>query len=189
MTWNLPNIISLYRIMAVPLLLYFCISGKIELFTWFLLASLISDILDGLIARIFNMKTEFGAFLDSTADMATFVVAIIGFFIFQRPFLHAHWVAIVVVLGAYLFEVLVALIRYGRISSFHTLLNRINAYAQGIFIMSLFLFGYNGWIFYPLIALSLLAYLEEVVMIALLKEWQPNIHSLYFVLKVRRQKT
>jgi cardiolipin synthase (CMP-forming) len=186
MIWNLPNILSLYRIAAVPLLLYFCIFGKVDLFTWFLLASLISDILDGLIARIFKMKTEIGAFLDSSADMATFAVTIIGILVFQKPFLHDHWAPIVAILGAYLLEVVVALFRYGKITSFHTLLNRINAYGQGIFIISLFLFGYRSWIFYPIIALSLIAYMEEIVMIAMLKEWQSNIHGLYVVLKKHR---
>ena len=187
MIWNLPNILSLYRIAAAPLLLYFCIFGKVDLFTLFLLASLISDILDGLIARIFNMKTEIGSFLDSCADMATLAVTVIGIFVFQKPFLHDHWAPMVAILGAYLSEVVVALFRYGKITSFHTLLNRINAYGQGVFVISLFIFGYKSWIFYPVIALSLTAYVEEIVMVALLKEWQSNIHGLYFVLKKHRE--
>lgn len=65
---NLPNIISLSRLLGVPLIVLFILSQHFVLaFVCFLFAAL-SDALDGFLARIFNARTTFGAYLDPIAD-------------------------------------------------------------------------------------------------------------------------
>ena len=179
---NIPNAISLARLLATPVLLGAVLCRRQELFKWVLLACLLSDILDGLIARTFNLRSKIGAFLDSTADMLVCLIVVAGLFMFQSEFLAAHYGEILIVLGLYAVEAVAAILRYGRISSFHTVLNRIAAYAQGIFVMSLFLWGYRGWIFQPTIALAVLAYSEELLLLYLLPKWRSDVRGLYWVL-------
>lgn len=65
---NLPNLITLLRILLVPLLVIFLIEGNIHFaFILFLVAGA-SDALDGFIARLFKQKTVLGAFIDPIAD-------------------------------------------------------------------------------------------------------------------------
>ncbi len=179
---NIPNAISLARLLATPVLLGMVLGRYKESFKWLLLACLLSDILDGLIARRFNLQSKIGAFLDSTADMLVFLIATVGLFTFQTEFILAHYGEILTVLGFFVVEAVAAILRYGKISSFHTVLNRIVAYAQGIFVMSLFLWGYRGWIFYPTIALAILDYSEELVLLYLLPEWRSDVRGVYWVL-------
>jgi cardiolipin synthase len=65
---NLPNIISVLRILLVPLLVIFLLEGKIHyaLLVFFLAG--ISDAVDGFLARLLHQKTSIGAFLDPLAD-------------------------------------------------------------------------------------------------------------------------
>ncbi len=65
---NIPNIISCIRIMLVPLFVHFYISGSIRAAAAVLLACALSDMLDGMIARRFNMVTDLGKILDPVAD-------------------------------------------------------------------------------------------------------------------------
>ena len=179
---NTPNAISLVRLLATPVLLVAVLWRRQELFKWLLLACLLSDILDGWIARAFHLRSKLGAFLDSTADILVTLTTVGGIFVFQKAFLSEHWQYLVAVMALYAVEALAALWRYGKISSFHTILTRIAAYAQGIFVMSLFLWGYQGWIFGPMVVLSLLAYSEEVLLLCLLPEWRNDVRGLYWVL-------
>lgn len=65
---NIPNTITLIRILLIPLLVIFLIEGNTNYaFTIFIVAGA-SDALDGFIARLFNQKTRLGAFIDPIAD-------------------------------------------------------------------------------------------------------------------------
>ena len=55
---NIPNILSLYRLLSFPFVLFIAIKGYQNLFIILLVINLITDILDGLIARVFKMETK-----------------------------------------------------------------------------------------------------------------------------------
>jgi CDP-diacylglycerol--glycerol-3-phosphate 3-phosphatidyltransferase len=182
---NVPNGISLARLLATPILISTVVFRRPDLFKWLLLASLLSDILDGLIARIFKLRSRLGATIDSIADIFVTIIMISGVWVFHEPFVRAHALAISLAVGLFLLEIIVSFWRYGRISSYHTILNRISVYAQGIFVMSLFLWGYQAWLFYPMIALAIAASLEEFLLLYLLPECRMDVRGLYWVLSNR----
>jgi CDP-diacylglycerol--glycerol-3-phosphate 3-phosphatidyltransferase len=79
-------------------------------------------------------------------------------------------------------ELIASLWRYGKVSSFHTLLDRIAAYMAGIFVMSLFLWGYCGWLFHLTVIVYAVALSEEMLLIYLLPEWRSDVGGIYRVL-------
>ena len=184
---QLPNAISSARLLATPVLLFAAVARHEDMFKWLLLACMLSDILDGLIARIFHLRSPLGARLDSTADMIVFVIGLFGLYTFQGRVLAQHWMPLAFIVALYALEAAGALWRYRKISSFHTILVRIAAYAQGIFVMWLFLWGYSAWVLYTMTALTVLAYGEEIVLLFLLPEWTTDVRGIYWVLS-RRSK-
>ena len=81
---NLPNSLTIFRILALPFCAYALFknggeddSWRIIAFTLFFIVGL-SDILDGKIARSRNQITEFGKLLDPIADKAMLATASIG---------------------------------------------------------------------------------------------------------------
>lgn len=70
---SIPNIITLGRIMLVPIIVWAIVSSQMEVaFAVFLIAG-ISDAVDGFLAKRFNMTSELGALLDPLADKALLV--------------------------------------------------------------------------------------------------------------------
>jgi len=70
---SIPNIITLGRILLVPVVVWAIAGGQLRLaFLLFLLAA-ISDGVDGFLAKRFGMKTVLGAYLDPLADKVLIV--------------------------------------------------------------------------------------------------------------------
>lgn len=74
---NLPNLITLARIFAVPLLVWLIINGGFPAAFWVFVAAGISDALDGFIAKRYGFVTKLGTYLDPMADKALLVSAYI----------------------------------------------------------------------------------------------------------------
>jgi cardiolipin synthase len=70
---NLPNLITLARILSVPVVVW-AIAANEMLFAFLLfLAAGVSDAIDGFLAKRFGMKSELGAYLDPLADKVLIV--------------------------------------------------------------------------------------------------------------------
>jgi cardiolipin synthase len=67
---TLPNIITVGRIVLVPVVIWAITSGNMLLAFWLFVAAGISDAVDGFLAKRLNAQTEFGAYLDPLADKA-----------------------------------------------------------------------------------------------------------------------
>lgn len=79
---NIPNLISLLRILVSPIFYVFFLSGNRELVRIacliFILAA-ITDIIDGWAARRFGIVTRYGEFLDPLADKILTLLALTSF--------------------------------------------------------------------------------------------------------------
>ena len=80
MILNIATILTISRIIFIPIIIFCYIysNGDLRNIAAFIfLLALITDYLDGLVARKFNQETPFGAFLDPIADKLLVVVTIL----------------------------------------------------------------------------------------------------------------
>ncbi len=70
---SIPNLITLARIILVPVVVWAIADGQLRLAFLLFLAAAISDGVDGFLAKRFGMKTELGAYLDPLADKVLIV--------------------------------------------------------------------------------------------------------------------
>jgi len=68
---HIPNALTMTRFLLIPFIVIFCIQENYVLAIIFLTLSGITDILDGAIARKFNLISDFGKLMDPLADKAT----------------------------------------------------------------------------------------------------------------------
>jgi cardiolipin synthase len=67
---NLPNLITLARLLCVPFAIWLIVNGSYGTAFWVFVGAGVSDALDGYIAKRFNLRTRLGALLDPVADKA-----------------------------------------------------------------------------------------------------------------------
>lgn len=65
---QIANIITVLRVLMVPVVVYLLLAGEHRAALWVFVAAGVSDALDGFIARQFNQFSRFGAILDPIAD-------------------------------------------------------------------------------------------------------------------------
>jgi cardiolipin synthase len=70
---HVPNLITLARLLAVPVIVYLVLYGAYTAAFWVFLIAGVSDALDGALARRLGLKSVFGAFLDPLADKALLI--------------------------------------------------------------------------------------------------------------------
>ena len=95
---NLPNKLTMLRIILIPVFLVLVLVDRIPMhYLWSLivfLAACITDTLDGYIARKYNLITDFGKFMDPIADKLLVTAAML---VFVDWHMMPAWVVIVVV--------------------------------------------------------------------------------------------
>ncbi|RAI41790.1 CDP-alcohol phosphatidyltransferase family protein [Rhodoplanes roseus] len=91
---NLPNIVTIVRILLVPVLVWAIAAGEMRLAFLLFVAAGVSDAVDGFLAKRFGMTTDFGAHLDPLADKMLIIAIFVGLGWFGRIPL---WLVILVV--------------------------------------------------------------------------------------------
>jgi CDP-diacylglycerol--glycerol-3-phosphate 3-phosphatidyltransferase len=186
---SLPNALSTLRILAAPAMLLLAMRGDTGAFTALLVPALLSDAADGYLARRLGCTSALGALLDSAGDLVLFCAAAGGVVMLHPELVLAHRLESAALVALWLSEPLVALARYGRISSFHTYASKGAAYLLGFMVAVLFVFGLPPLLFHVAVGAGILASLEELMLIAVLPAWRANVRGLYWVLRETRAST
>lgn len=181
--WTIPNIISLYRLLIFPFILYLIISNQEQLFVIFIAISLITDILDGAIARGFNMQTKIGAKLDSWADMGVFILSFIAIYKFRLSDIEGLYWLFILYLVSWALSYLVVFVKFKGIIGLHTYMFKIGGYLQGGFLFVWFVFSFQPWLCYLALGWGTLACIEEIIIILIIAEPRTNVKGLYWILK------
>lgn len=183
------NGITAYRLVASLLLAYLVYTRQADIFKWMLAISFFTDAIDGFLARWFKVTSVMGARLDSIADDLTILMAVYGVIRLKPEFVQQELVLIIILLVLLVIQMVMALVRYGKISSFHTYLAKIAAVLQGSFLILLFFLQEPPLtLFYIASAVTILEIVEEMILVILLPEWKINVHGLYWALKEKKQK-
>jgi phosphatidylglycerophosphate synthase len=128
---NLPNALSLARLLGVPVLF---VLVEAEPLTWFIVfyAALgLTDWLDGKLARAWNQTSAFGSMLDSVADVAFYVSTAYFAWRLFPDYVRPNLPYIAVCLALYPVLVGVSKVRTGRVVLPHTHLSR----AAGVLVV------------------------------------------------------
>jgi CDP-diacylglycerol--glycerol-3-phosphate 3-phosphatidyltransferase len=185
--FNVADWFSFYRVAAAPFLLFLVLIDERELFTWMLLISYSTDMIDGFLARKLKITSARGSQLDSFGDQITLIMGIIGLFVFERVFMMERLALILIVFIPYTIQMFIAFKKYGKATAFHTYFAKLSALTQGIFILWLLFFGPVYWLFYFMIVLGLLETIEEIALIYMYDEWVAGVKGFYWALRDKRR--
>lgn len=181
---NIVNGITIYRIIAAPVLILLVIYDQMDWFKWLLVVSFFTDAIDGYLARRFNVTSIAGARLDSIGDDLTVLAGTIGMIVFKFSFLKQEMFLLIFLLSLFTVQTVLALVKYGKTTGFHTYAAKAAAVLQAIFLILLFflpepLYG----LFYAAVILTAIQLIEEIIIILWLPEWETNVKGLYWINK------
>ncbi|MCU0594790.1 MAG: CDP-alcohol phosphatidyltransferase family protein [Desulfobacterota bacterium] len=74
---TIPNLITAFRIILAPVFVIYLINDRLTSALIVFLVCMISDGIDGMVARLFNQKSRLGAYLDPLADKTLLVTAFV----------------------------------------------------------------------------------------------------------------
>ena len=94
---NLPNIITISRLLLTPYIVWLILSESYFLGFIFFLLSGVSDALDGFIAKRFNQQTLLGSYLDPIADKFLVFLVLISL-IYQRESIILFVITILIII-------------------------------------------------------------------------------------------
>jgi phosphatidylglycerophosphate synthase len=187
-SFYIVNGLTIYRLLSAPVLVLFAILNQPEIFKWLLALSFFTDGIDGTLARHYKVSSEYGSRLDSIADDLTIAAGLVGMAVFKPHLFQLALAPFLVLFLLFILQMILALVRYRRLTSFHTYGAKLAALLQGIFLIFLFFLPQPLYfLFYLALVVTGLELLEEIILIRLLPFWKADVKGLYWVLKSKRK--
>jgi phosphatidylglycerophosphate synthase len=178
--YSIPNLLSMARLLLVPVLVGLAVAGKAQAFLMVLAVSLLSDVFDGYLARKLNQITELGAKLDSWGDVLTYGAMILGlYWIWPQVFAEQLWFLLAATLS-FVVPVAHALIKFGEYPSYHTLGAKTAAVLMAPAFYSLTLLGWDLF-FQAVIVFHIVVAFEEMAITSILSRPRTNVLSILSV--------
>lgn len=185
--YNIADWFSFYRILAAPFLLLLIWLDLHLVFTWLLLISYSTDVIDGYLARKLKITSPRGSQLDSFGDQITFIIGLIGLFYFETDFMKTNLVLILIVFIPYILQMIIAYFKYGKATAFHTYLAKLSAMLQSLFILWSLFFNPEYTLFYLMIIVGLLETFEEITLIFMYDDWASDVKGVYWAMRDKRR--
>lgn len=183
---TIANMLSMARLVVVLPEIYFASIGNRTAFLILVAFALFTDSIDGTIARRMKQDSVLGAKLDSLGDLATYIsIPICGWLLWPQIVLNEKIFAIVVILS-YLLPVSIGLLKFRRVTSYHTWGAKLSAVLIGGSVLLLFM-ELTSWPFRIFTPIAALAGLEEIAITFTLREWHANVPSLWHARRLRNE--
>ncbi|UCB54346.1 MAG: CDP-alcohol phosphatidyltransferase family protein [Thiotrichales bacterium] len=184
--YNLPNLVSSIRILMAPVLFYFAFAQQPLWFLGALMFSGFTDVLDGFLARTLNQITPMGSRLDSWGDFTIYSTMAICAWILWPDIVAEELVAYVVIVISITSPVIVGLIKFKTITSYHTWTVKVAVVVT--FIGYILLFG--GWMEWPFrvaAVFSAVAAMEEIAITLLIHHEHVDVRTVWAALKYNKE--
>lgn len=167
------------RFITFPIVLVFIFLEQRLLASWLYLLFFSTDIIDGVVARLLNQEGKRRAKLDSWGDIIYLVTGMFGLAWFELDFFlkNMEWVMVPVII--YLIEMVYTLMKFKKLSNFHTYLAKITAFMQVLFIVHALFFGVSYTLFVLALVFSTLDPLEDIYITYKLKSWKANVNGIW----------
>lgn len=180
---NTAECFAAVRVISFPLVLLFIFMEERHIAAWLYIILFSTDFIDGFFAFFYGQESDRRAKLDSLGDVLFLFTGIIGFYLFDPAFFYDHLISIGLVLGLYALQFLIALIKWGQPSSFHTYTAKFATIIQVIFLSGTLMFEASPVVFYCAVFFSIIDIIEDIIITLLLTKWQANVKGLYWLRK------
>ena len=183
---TLPNCLSMFRMACAPALLYLAWIGRADIFVVLLVLALLSDAVDGTIARKYKQVTDLGAKLDSWGDFSIYMTVPLCAWWLWPDLIRQEAPSVAAVVAGFAVPIFIGFMKYRRLTSYHTWAAKFSAVVLSVATLVMILFDLT-WPFEIAAVILALSALEEIAITMTLPEWQSNVPSVWHARKFARE--
>lgn len=183
---NLPNLISLIRILMAPVLIYYAYTQQPYWYLGMLIFTVFTDVLDGFLARTLHQITKTGSHLDSWGDFVIYNTMALCAWILWPDILQRELLYILIIVSSFIMPAIIGFIKFHRFTSYHTWAVKV-AVAVTVISYILLFAGLYDWPFKIAAVFCLYAAFEEIAITLLIHHEHTDIRTLWQAMKYRRE--
>lgn len=183
--YNLPNLVSVIRLIMAPVLLSLAIMQQADWFLWLLVFTVFTDVLDGFLARTLNQITEMGSHLDSWGDFAVYSVMAIAALLLWSDIVLREKISFIIIVSSFTVPVLIGLIKFHVITSYHTWSVKL-AVGTTVIAYVLLFSELASWPFKLAAFVCTYAAIEEILISLVLKHEQVDVRTLWHAIRYNK---
>jgi len=144
-------------------------------------AGILSDIVDGMLARRLGVATEKMRRIDSIVDTIFVLFAMGCTWVAYSEVLVEHSGLLALMLGLNFISYIPALIKFRRAPAYHAYSAKLSGLALFAAAALLLLTGLAGWWLDTAIALTILSHLDRIAITLLLPEWRTDVAGVWAI--------
>ena len=189
---QIPLLLIAFRFLLAPIMLglgYFYKTTYRELIVVLLIAGLLSDILDGIIARKQNASTATLRRLDSQTDMIFWLSAGFTAWFIWPDIIRENNFVIYILLGMETMCYLVSFLKFGKETCSHAYLSKFWGLTLLAAFIDLIWNGNAGFLFYFCLIAGIISHIDRILITLILPKWQHDVPSTYHAWMIRKGKT
>jgi CDP-diacylglycerol--glycerol-3-phosphate 3-phosphatidyltransferase len=186
---NIPIALIVFRLCLAPIifsLAYFIEHQANVLIVILMFLGLISDILDGIIARKQGISSEKLRRMDSQVDMLFWLSIGFSTQVLYPELIKENIIPIRLILLMELACYVISIIRFGKETCTHAFLSKLWGVSLLIGFTALIGFGYAGLPFLLAIILGLISHIDRILITFFLPKWTHDVPSAYHAFLIRK---
>ena len=183
---NAPNLLSAFRLACAPVLLALAWQGARAPFLALFALGLVSDVLDGALARRLGQESPLGARLDQWGDFALWISLPLGAWWLWPEIIAREKAFLAVALVCMLLPTAIAYARYRAVPGYHTWSVKVGAILMGIGV-ALLLVADVAWPFRVAALFQIVCAIDELGITSLLSECRNDVPSVFHAVRLRRR--
>ncbi len=180
---TIPNLLSLCRLVFLPLLYYYANNNMRNAFLIGYLLLSLTDYLDGIIARRFNQTSPIGSFMDSIADIPFYIsTAYFIYKLYPNILRSPNGLLLIIGLSTVALSFIVSLILFKKPVMMHTTIMRFPSFL--VFFLIIISHFYDGTYFLSAtLIIYIIGFAEEIIIFLKYGLVHPDSKSLYHIAK------
>ena len=176
--FNVPNALSLSRLLGVPFLFWLLYAGELSTFLGVYVALGLTDFLDGKAARYLKQESEFGAHLDSAADFVFYLSSAWFFYVLFPDYLGPNMFYLQLLLGLFFSSIILSLLKFRKVLFLHTWMSKLGGAAIFLAMIASF-FMDTTLVFRAVILIYGIGFTEVILIYLIHGEVHPDIRSIF----------
>jgi len=189
---NIPQLLILFRLLLGPIILVLAFTLGLEASLWIVILinlGMLSDILDGIIARKQNVSSAKLRRMDSQTDVVFWVSVAVVAWELHSELIRPKLMAIRLMLFTEIMCYVVSWAKFQREQCTHSFLSKTWGMTLLVGFTSLIGFGHAGFPVNLAITMGLISHLDVILITLLLPKWTHDIPSAYHALQIRRGRS